>query len=117
METAISVKDTVERVKRVLISENVQKIILFGSAVNGELGEDSDLDLLIVMDTDFAPSSYDERLEYRANIQKSVREIAMVVPMDLLIYTRREYKQLSENMNSFMKDVHEAGRVIYEKAR
>ena len=99
-----------------LKNEAVERIILFGSIAAGRAQTDSDLDLLIVLDTDFLPTTYQERMEYRLRIQRKLRDVAKRIPIDLLIYTRPEYQMLTQQMSSFMKEIHDFGRVIYEKA-
>ena len=78
--------------------------------------EESDIDLLIVLDTDYLPRTYRERLEMRLSVSRILREINKEVPMDLLVYTLPEYKILLEHMNSFFKEIHENGKTVYEKA-
>ncbi len=109
-------EEPLQQILLALKDENVQKIIVFGSVANGYVHEDSDIDLLIVMDTDYLPITYEERLEYRIQIRRKIRDIAKRIPIDLLIYTRKEYQILTENMNAFMREIHDFGKVIYEKA-
>ena len=116
MNVASSIDEYLRQILLALDDEPVEKIILFGSAVSGQIGPDSDLDLLIIMDTDYLPKTYKERMEYRLQIQRKVRDIGKKVPLDLLIYTRPEYKLITHDMSAFMKDVHDFGKVIYEKA-
>ena len=116
MDAAESVEEYLYQILAALNSESIEKVILFGSAASGQMGPDSDLDLLIVMDTDYLPQTYQERMEYRLQIQRKVRHIRKKVPIDLLIYTRPEYKLITHDMSSFIKDVHDFGKVIYEKA-
>ena len=54
MSTNESVTDYIEQIVAALSGEPIAKVILFGSAASGRMGIDSDLDLLIVMDTDYA---------------------------------------------------------------
>lgn len=116
MTTAKTFEKPLKQILVALKDEDVQKIIVFGSVANGRIHESSDLDLLIVMDTDYLPATYEERLQYRLQIRRKVRDISKRIPIDLLIYTRKEYEILTENMNTFMREIHDFGRVIYEKA-
>ena len=43
---------------------NPLRIILFGSYAKGQLDEESDIDLVVIVDTDVIPESYDQKLEY-----------------------------------------------------
>ena len=116
MSTADSVDEYLQQILAALSDEPVEKIILFGSATSGEIGIDSDLDMLVVMDTDYLPKTYEERIGYRLQILRKVRAVGKKVPLDLLIYTRPEYEILTQDMSSFMKDVHDYGKVICERA-
>ena len=82
------------------------KIILFGSMVGDEIGEWTDLDLVVVAETDKRfLDRYDDLLG----------EIAQVVSgrdVDLLIYTPQELARLADR--PFIKRALSQGRVIYE---
>ena len=74
MNTVKSFEEPLQQILLALKDEDVQKIIVFGSVANESVHEDSDLDLLIVMDTDYLPTTYEERQEYRIQIQRKVRD-------------------------------------------
>ncbi|WP_319560391.1 nucleotidyltransferase domain-containing protein [Marispirochaeta sp.] len=95
---------------------NLKKVLLFGSYASGHQTEDSDIDLLVVLDENYQPSTYDEWLEIKMKVRRLLREINNNVGIDLLVYTIPQYEQLLNNMNSFLKEIHENGKVIYEKA-
>jgi len=95
---------------------NIYKVILFGSYANGSADEESDIDLLIVLDEDTLPKNYDEWLGQKMKVRKSLREINNDVALDLLVYTRPQYEMIRNEMNSFQKEIHETGKVLYEKA-
>ena len=116
VKMAKSFEEHLEQILILLKDEEIERIIMFGSAATEQVRIDSDLDLLIVLDTDFLPTTYQERMEYRLRIQRKVRDVAKRIPVDLLIYTRPEYELLTQNMNSFMREIHDFGRVVYEKA-
>jgi len=92
------------------------KIIIFGSYANGNITEDSDLDLLVVLDIDRVPSTYDEKIEMKLKIKKAIREINKEIAIDLLVYTIPEYEEFMKNGSSFSKELKETGKIIYEKA-
>ena len=78
---------------------NLKKVLLFGSYASGH-----------------QPATYDEWLEIKMKVRRLLREINNNVGIDLLVYTIPQYEQLLNNMNSFLKEIHENGKVIYEKA-
>jgi uncharacterized protein len=92
------------------------KIIAFGSYATGETHEDSDIDLLIVLNIDTIPQTYEEKMNLKVEIRKAIREINKKIPIDIIVYTLPEYKEILKNMGSFLKEIHETGKLIYEKA-
>ncbi|RKX81688.1 MAG: hypothetical protein DRP57_11545 [Spirochaetes bacterium] len=91
-------------------------VIIFGSYIKNKLSEDSDLDLLVVLDIDRIPSSYDEKIKMKLKVRKSISEINRNVAIDLLVYTIPEYEELIKSDSSFSKELKETGKIIYEKA-
>lgn len=84
------------------------KIILFGSYAYGRPTEDSDVDLLIVMD----------RARYRGE-RMSLRirhAVQRDFPMDLLVRTPAEISKRIRWGDSFMQEIVEKGKVMYEAA-
>ncbi|EKE21583.1 MAG: DNA polymerase subunit beta [uncultured bacterium] len=82
------------------------KIILFGSAHDGNIREWSDLDLVIIKKTD--KRFYDR-------ISEVSRLIPHRVPVDLLIYTPEEFASMMRN-NYFIRDeIVAKGKIIYAR--
>ena len=93
----------IEEIKRRLVERfNPQAIILFGSYAWGEPTEDSDLDVLVVKDSNL-PS---RKMEVEA--QKILLDIDQ--PLDLFVYTPQAFR---EKENSFFKRIKNQGKVIY----
>ena len=91
-------------------------VVIFGSYAKNNLSEDSDLDLLVVLDTNKIPSTYDEKIKMKLDVRKAIREINREIAVDLLVYTIPEYEELMSSESSFSKELKETGKVIYEKA-
>jgi|SRR3989344_7844225 len=81
----------------------VEKIILFGSHARNEADEYSDLDLIIIKETN---QSFIERL---------VSVPRLSVHADIFVYTPTEFKQMKENENPFIIHALEGSKIIYEK--
>ena len=82
-----------------------EKIVLFGSYANGTPTVDSDLDLMVVLPFDGSA------------LQKAVailRHIDILAPLDLLVRTQEQIQQRLWMGDSFMRDVLERGKVLYE---
>ena len=82
-----------------------QKIILFGSMSRGNLHSNSDLDLLVVWDTD---------LPFLKRIEAFYDVICPEVAMDIMVYTPEEITSLNLS-NPFIHQALAEGRVVYEK--
>lgn len=82
----------------------VQKVILFGSHVLGTERSSSDLDLLIVMETNL---KFLDRIDYCLQI------LNPRIAVDLLVYTPSELQEL-EHTRPFIRQILQSGRVIYE---
>lgn len=106
----------VPNVVQALIPLGVRKIIVFGSSVAGSVHSDSDLDLLVVLDDDTMPSSFEEKMKLRRSVRATLRDINEEVPMDLLVYTAAEYDAAMKDPSMFMREIHESGTVVYESS-
>jgi uncharacterized protein len=95
---------------------DLMKILVFGSYATNSIREDSDIDLLVVLNEDFLPETYEEWKKIKMKVRRLLREINKKVPIDLLVYTVPQYELLMKNMSSFFREIHETGKVIYEKA-
>jgi len=114
MSTALPIdylNETVESLKTL----KPYKIVLFGSTVRGDTHEWSDLDLLVVLDTEKIPQSYEEKMTLKLAVRKTIREQSYKVPIDLLVYTRPEYDALTAQNSSFIKEIQSEGKTLYER--
>jgi predicted nucleotidyltransferase len=92
------------------------KIVLFGSYAKGTATADSDIDLMVILDNDEVAKTWRERSMKKADIQQLVREINYKYAMDILVYSKAEFKIVKELGNPFIDEVERTGRTIYEKA-
>jgi predicted nucleotidyltransferase len=99
-----------------LKSSDPYKIILFGSYANGNPNENSDIDLLIILDNNHVSKTYQERLNKKIRIRNLVIEINRKVPLDILVYSKEEWNIIKKNGNYFIEEIEKTGKVIYEKA-
>jgi predicted nucleotidyltransferase len=99
-----------------LKASDPSKIILFGSYANGSATDDSDIDLMVILDNNDVAKTYEERQNKKLYIRKLVREINYKVALDILVYSKAELKKVKEYGNYFIDEVERTGKVIYEKA-
>lgn len=103
---------TLDRIKeRIVEKYHPERIILFGSAVQGEMHEDSDLDIVIIKDTD--KRFYDRIGEVLRGLWFD--EPTPGIGVDVIVYTPKEFSQMKKH-NPFVRDeILNKGRVIYEQ--
>jgi HEPN domain-containing protein/predicted nucleotidyltransferase len=92
-------------VRRLVRGYGPDRIILFGSHATGDADEDSDVDLLVVKDTDARP------IDRRVQAHGLVADLG--VPVDLLVYTPAELWQLYLLGSPVVEEAVETGRVLY----
>lgn len=82
-----------------------QKIILFGSYAYGKPTEDSDVDVMVVM----------PRKRFRRDLGVRVRtQVPASFPVDVLVEPDDRLERRIRDRESFILDVTERGRVMYE---
>jgi predicted nucleotidyltransferase len=84
-----------------------RKIILFGSYVYGTPTADSDVDLLVILDTPARP------VDRHLRVSRLLRPRPF--PLDLLVKTPEEIVQALDRGDAFMREITEQGRVLYER--
>jgi predicted nucleotidyltransferase len=92
------------------------KIILFGSYARGTAREDSDIDLMVILDNDYVAKNYTERMNRFLSVERLIRDIHEKFAMDILVYSKKELGIIKNNGNDFIDEVEQTGRVLYEKA-
>jgi predicted nucleotidyltransferase len=84
-----------------------EKIVLFGSRSTGSPRTDSDVDLLVIMDTSESP------IQRAVEVKRACRP--RFVSMDVLVKTPEEVKARLERGSFFLSEVLEQGKVLYER--
>lgn len=94
-----------EVVRQIAEKFHPQKIILFGSYARGNPRPESDVDLLVVMDTPLKESK--QSLEIR-------RHLGVMFGLDLVVYTPKRLQERVEMGDWFLRDILKEGKVVYE---
>ena len=99
-----------------LIALDPYRIVLFGSVASGteELG--SDIDVLVILDSEKISQTYEERMHSRLMVRRSLLAVNKHVPIDLIVYTRGEYELLKKYGSSILLEIESSGKTLYEKA-
>ena len=97
----------IEDVKYRLIKEfNPKKIYIFGSYAWGQPNEDSDLDIMIIID------KIEDRIKTMRNGIKALR--GLKISKDLIVETEEEFKNYSRKNYRIENEILKKGVLIYE---
>ena len=94
-----------EITQKVVLAFRPKSIILFGSYAYGKPTSDSDLDLLIVMESRDRPA---ERIRKVSDLFDP-----RPLPMDFIVLTPREMKHRLSGFDPFLEEVLEKGQMLY----
>ena len=85
-----------------------EKVIVFGSLATGHIHPWSDIDLVIIKQTD---------LPFLQRLQEARRLLHPRAGTDILVYTPEEFEQLSQRRVFFREEILDKGIVVYERNR
>ena len=96
-----------EITRRIVEQFHPYQIVLFGSYATGGPGPESDVDLLVIMDSD----------EPMAKRIRRVLEVAKVrfLPMDVIVRTPEEIAERLAMGDFFLAEILEKGKVLYHR--
>lgn len=93
-------------VEQIVEKFDPEKIILFGSYANGTHRPESDVDLLVLMDSDLR------------NVEQAIqisRAIEYHFGLDLLVRKPSQFKKRIAMGDSFLREIAETGKILYER--
>src|SRR4051812_5000905 len=93
-------------VEKIVKNFHPKRILVFGSYARGEIGPDSDLDILVEMESDKPPLERAVEVDSIFGLRNW--------PMDLLVYTPREFEQAENEFGSFISMIKDEAKVVYE---
>jgi len=95
-------------VRRIAQTLQPERIILFGSHAYGMPTPDSDVDLLIIMQTPMSPA------ERYLSVSRLLRPRPF--PVDILVKTPEEIREAIAQGDFFVREILSRGRVLYERS-
>lgn len=102
----------IEEIKNRLVKlYNPLEIYIFGSYAWGMPDEDSDLDILVVVD-----SVESERQRHRALVEGYIGLADLRIPKDILLFTKNEFDNKAANVTTLMHKIKKKGTQIYARA-
>ncbi len=96
-----------EAVRRIIDNFNPEKIILFGSYAYGQPTADSDMDLMIIMNTDEKPH------KRAVPLRKALKGIG--IPKDIIVKTPEEFDRFKDIVGTIIYPAAHKGKVLYER--
>ncbi len=102
---ALDPKVVEDIVRRVTSAVQPLRVLLFGSAARGEMGPESDVDLLIVV-----PDGT-RRRDASRKIYRALSGLG--IAKDVIVVTESDVKQFGENPSLIIKPALEDGREVY----
>jgi len=95
-----------EVTRRIVASVAPQRVVLFGSAARGTLGEDSDLDILVIMRG---------AVHRRQTAQKIYRDLQGVgAPVDVVVVTEEDIARYGDKPGTILRPALSEGQVLYD---
>ena len=108
MTTNLKVRKTIADILEGIIKGyKPKKVILFGSYAYGEPSEDSDIDLLIIKNTDKRP------IDRWIEVKRLLRDKNRMLPVSPLVYTEKEIEERIAIGDFFVEEIFEKGELLY----
>ena len=90
------------------------KIILFGSYAYGTPDHQSDIDLLVVLNSENLPQNFHDNMKNKLLVRKALWELSKNISIDLLVYTKPMYHKFQELGSMFAREISQKGKILYE---
>lgn len=108
MKTQTKMSEMIQTILNKLVADYApERVVLFGSQINGEPDWDSDIDLLIIKETS------DRFLDRWVEVQKILTGTHPSTPVDTLILTPAEIKQRLAKGDQFIAEILTSGKLLY----
>jgi uncharacterized protein len=86
---------------------NPDKVILFGSYANGTFNDNSDLDFIVIKDTNLP--------KHKRGIEIRRLFYGLTIPLDFKIYSSSEFEQEKNNKFSFLYSALSESKILYDR--
>ena len=93
--------------KRLVEHIQPEKVVLFGSYADDTATADSDIDLLVIVESELRRDRRQEAISQALRPRR--------VPVDILAYTPEEVRQCLASPDSFVHHILTTGKVLYER--
>jgi len=101
-------EETIQKiVERIVEVSDPSKIILFGSYADGTERDDSDLDILVIQETELSV--------YKRAVPIHMKLWGIKIPVDLIVWTPDEFQSRKDNPYSIGYQIERKGKTLYER--
>ncbi|MDP6040489.1 MAG: nucleotidyltransferase domain-containing protein [Candidatus Latescibacteria bacterium] len=107
-DTIVSEEIIAQIVQKIVDQVDPLQVILFGSYAIGDPTPDSDLDLFVVMESDFP--------RHKRSAKIRLLFSPAPCPIDILVYTPQEVESWSGVVNHIVTNVMATGKTLYERS-
>ena len=97
------------RIRESLKALHPEKVIVFGSCARGQAGRASDIDPIIVLDSNVVPTTYREKMMNRLRVRRALDALNQDYALDVLVCALPEWKRLQDSGSTFAKEVASEG--------
>jgi predicted nucleotidyltransferase len=97
-----------EVIRRIVEVAQPERIIMFGSAARGDMGPDSDIDLLVVK------AGVDHRRKLAGLIYRNL--VGVLVPVDVVVVAPEDIERFRDRVGSIIRPALRDGREVYAGA-
>ncbi|HLC17002.1 MAG TPA: nucleotidyltransferase domain-containing protein [Thermodesulfovibrionia bacterium] len=94
------------QVNQIVKNYNPKMIILFGSYVNGNPTPESDVDMLVILDTVKSAKLLSSKISL---------SLEHTFPLDIIVKTQEQINKRLQIGDYFIEDIIKSGKVIYER--
>ena len=101
---ALVLEQELERITEMMPQLGVQQAILIGDLASGQVGPESSLDLVMVIDIE---GKFTRRMDFFTS------HLGPMLATNFLVYTPDEFQSLKET-NIFLRSALQTGRTVYE---
>jgi uncharacterized protein len=98
-----------EVVRRLVNVYHPLKVYLFGSYAWGEPREESDLDLLVIVDQS------DQKIHHRSVLGERAL-MGLMIDRDILVYTQKEFDERAKSKTSMFHQIKMQGKCLYARS-
>ncbi len=92
-------------IRRIVEAAHPEKVILFGSAARGQMGRNSDVDLLVI-------KSCESRLQVTRQIRRNMRGAGEAV--DIIVVTPEDVERYKDSFGLIIYPALREGKVVYD---